>query len=361
LILFPELERQKTVTLIHHKPHVGPPVAHAPGSPDAARLADESAVLFVENSDPFDHYTFRLSRVLYQGRTAYQNLLVADTCNYGRALMLDGAIQSSEDDEGLYHEVLVQPALLCHAEPRDVLIVGGGEGATLREVLAHRSVRRATMVDLDPEVIDLCREHLPSWHQGAFEDQRARLVFDDGRRFVENDDGLYDVAIIDVVDMLDNGPAQALYTRQFYEHLRRRLRPGGVIVVQGLEFSFLDDKPHAALARTLRTVFPEVHSYRAHVPSFLSSWGFLLASDWLRLDALSADDLDRSIDGKLGTQWLDHLTGDFLKSCFSLCKETQFLLSQPGPVLEDGVVFVPPPDIEEEEPLYASLPALPER
>jgi spermidine synthase len=328
--------------------------------PDPASVS-KCSVQFVETSDPFDQFTFRLQRVVHQGRTAFQDVLIADTCNYGRALILDGAIQSAAEDEALYHECLVQPAMLCHPEPRDVLIVGGGEGATLREVLVHRSVRRATMVDLDPEVIELCREHLLCWHRGAFGDPRARLVFDDGRRFVSNDDGLYDVVIIDVVDMLDNGPAQALYTRQFYEQLRRRLRPEGVVVVQGLEFSFLDDKPHAALARTLRSVFPEVHSYRAHVPSFLSAWGFLLASDWLRPSAYSPDDMDRVIAHRLPPQWLDHLDGDFIKSCFVLCKETQFLLSLPGPVLQDGVPFVLPPDVEDVEPTQVLFPMLPDR
>ena len=176
-------------------------------------------------------------------------MLIADTFNYGRALFLDGSIQSSEDDEALYHEMLVQPAMLRHPNPRDVLIIGGGEGATLREVLVHRSVNSVTMVDLDREVVELCREHLLPWHRGAFDDRRVRLVYGDGRKFVEDDDGHYDVVIVDVVDMLDNGPAQALYTRQFYERLRRRLRPDAIVVVQGLEFSFMDDKPHVALSR----------------------------------------------------------------------------------------------------------------
>lgn len=314
------------------------------------------ALVFIEDSDPFDRYTYRLQNILFSGKTAYQNVLIADTVNYGRALMLDGAIQSSEDDESLYHEVLVQPVMLRHPAPRDVLIIGGGEGATLREVLAHRSVKSATMVDLDKELVELCREHMTYWHRGAFEDPRVRLVYEDGRKFIENDDARYDVVIIDVVDMLDNGPAQALYTRQFYELLKHRLRPEGIIAVQGLEFSFDDAAPHAALARTLRTVFAEVHSYCAAIPSFLSAWGFLIASDWVRPSEWSAQDVDAIIQRKLGAQWLDHLDGEYLKSCFSLCKETQFMLSLPGPIIEDGVDFILPPYIEEIEPPYAIFP-----
>ncbi len=320
----------------------------------------ETEVVFVEQTDPFEEYSFRLQRIVHQGKTPFQDVLIADTLNHGRALVLDGAMQSAEDDEEIYHEMLVQPAMLRHPDPRDVIIIGGGEGATLRETLAHRSVRTATMVDLDEEVVDLCREHLKPWHCGAFDDHRARLVYADGREFIENDDRLYDVAIIDVVDMLDNGPAQKLYTRQFYEHLRRRLRPNGLVVVQALEFSFVDDKPHVALSRTLRSVFPEVYSYRVHVPSFLGAWGYLIASDWFRPHETSGADIDRAIQMKLGGDWLSHLTGDFAKSCFTHCRETSFLLAQPGPILEDGVDFIPPPYIDDVDQIV-ELPSLPDR
>ncbi|MCU1719017.1 spermidine synthase [Pseudomonas sp. 5P_3.1_Bac2] len=325
--------------------------------PDPAAEGD-SAITALENSDLFDSYLYGVRRVLHQGRTAWQNILIADTYNYGRILMIDGAIQSAASDESLYHELLVQPAMLVHDEPRDVLIIGGGEGATLREVLSHASVRRAVMVDLDQELVELCRTHMFQWHQGAFDDPRCELVTADGRAYLENDPSLYDVVIIDVVDMLDNGPAQALYTRQFYQLLHSRLRPGGVVAVQGLEFSHSDDKPHAALARTLRSVFSQVHSYRAAVPSFLASWGFLLASDWADPAHWQGDDLDRRIERKLGPTWLDHLDGDYLKACFVMDKETRFLMAQPGPLLEDGVTFIAPPDIEEIEFGPAQLPAL---
>jgi spermidine synthase len=326
--------------------------------PKTPESAGDTELTFVENTDPFDRYTYRVQNIVYSGKSSYQSILIADTYNYGRILVLDGAIQSSEDDEALYHELLVQPAMLCHPDPKDVLIIGGGEGATLREVLAHGSVQSATMVDLDREVVELCREHLEWWHEGAFDDPRVRLQFADGRQFVESDESRYDVVIIDVVDMLDNGPAQALYTRQFYQILRRRLRPGGIVVVQGLEFSFMDDKPHVALSRTLKTVFPEVSSYKAFIPSFLSAWGFLIASDFFQPAQWSAESIDEAIRHKLG-DWLDHLDGEFLKSCFVHCKETQFALSMPGPILEDGVEFVPPPDVEDLDSEPSRFPWLP--
>ncbi len=302
---------------------------------------------FIETSDPFDEYAYGLSGVVFSGKTKFQEVLIADTYNWGRILALNGAIQSSEEDEALYHEMLVQPAMLCHANPGKVLIIGGGEGAALREVLAHRSVKSATMVDIDQELVELCQKYLPSWHLGAFEDPRVRFIHADGRAFIENDRDLYDVVIVDVVDMLDNNsPVQSLYTKQFYQKLYRRLSRNAVVVIQGLEFSHLDYEGHAALFRTLKTVFSEVHSYRAHIPSFFSSWGFLIASDWFNPARWNSRRIDQAIEERLGLQRPEHITGDFLKSAFILCKETNSLLSQPGPILEDGVDFIPVPELQ---------------
>lgn len=325
--------------------------------PDPA-VAALGALFCIENADPFDHFAYRAQEILTSRRTAFQDVVVARTYNYGLALFMDGAIQSAEEDEHLYHEMLVQPAMLMHPNPRSVLVVGGGEGASLREVLAHRSVQRATMVDIDREAVEICREFLPGWHAGALDDPRAELVFTDGRAFVENAAEMYDVAIIDVVDMLDNGPAQGLYTRQFYETLRRRMRPDGILMVQGLEFSPADYKEHVALARTLRTVFPEVHSFRTPIPSFLGTWGFLMASDWFRPQEVRAEVIDQRIDQRVGAAWMDHLSGEYLLGSFAHCKETRRLLAQPGPVLEDGVAYVPLPDVIQTDVFRAKLPAL---
>jgi spermidine synthase len=327
--------------------------------PNVAQEAARTSTLFcAETADPADLHSYRVTQVLHASRTAFQQVVIADSVNFGRILMLDGAIQSSADDEDLYHEMLVQPAMLLHPDPRDVLIIGGGEGATLREVLAHGSVRRAVMIDIDQEAVELCQQWLPSWHRNAFADPRVELQFADGRDFIEGCDDLFDVVVIDVVDMLDNGPAQRLYTRQFYEGLRRRLRPGGIVVVQGLEFSFLDHAGHAALYRTLRSVFAHVTSYSATIPSFLGPWGFLLASNETDLKSASPAQIDAAITRKLGQEWLAHLTGPFLLAATVHDKETEFLLSLPGPILEDGVPFVEPPEILDTWPLDARFPAL---
>jgi spermidine synthase len=139
--------------------------------------------------------------------------------------------------------------------------------------------------------------------------------------------------------------------------LRGRLQPRAIVALQGFELSFLDDAGHAALARTLRTVFSEVHSYQAHIPSFLGSWGFILASDWFRPAEWPAATIDAVIGDRLGS-WMHHVDGNFLKGRFALCKETRQALSGPGPVLEDGSRFVPPPQIREIVPERVQFPAI---
>lgn len=320
--------------------NIQPPSDHAGTDVLTLHNATESAAsYFEENTDPHDRYLYGVERMVCQHQSSYQRISIADTYTFGRALMLDGAVQSTQSDEALYHELLIQPAMLRHQDAKDVLIIGGGEGAALREVLAHRSVHSATMVDLDIDVVELCRIHLPTWHCGAFDDPRARMVYGDGRKFVEEDGQKYDVVIIDVVDMFDNGPAQALYTRQFYEALRRRLRPGFIIAVQGLEFSLVKFQEHLTLLRTLRTVFPHVISYSAVIPSFLSSWGFAIASDDHDRKGWNARRMDAAIAQKLNSSWLAHLDGQFFEHALSYCRTTKRLFSSPGPILEDNVTL----------------------
>ncbi|MGY3610238.1 MULTISPECIES: spermidine synthase [unclassified Bradyrhizobium] len=186
---------------------------------------------------------------------------IAETANYGKTLFLDGIIQSAALDQELYHELLVQPAMLAHPTPKHVLVIGGGEGATIWQALRHKSVESLAMVDIDGELISICREHMTDWHRGAFEDPRCRIIFSDGRAFIENDQRLYDVVIIDLSDLVSDSPSLALYTREFYLRIKERLKPGGIVGVQALRFSFADGHSHAMLARTLKSVFNEVHTY----------------------------------------------------------------------------------------------------
>ena len=156
---------------------------------------------FVETIFPDLAVMLRVQKVLYSGKTQFQEVEILESQVFGRSLVLDGKTQSTEKDEHIYHESLVHPAMLMHPQPRTVFIGGGGEGGTLREVLAHRSVEKAVMLDLDREVVDLCRHYLPHHHQGSFDDPRVELRHEDARAYLKNCSQQFDVMVMDLVDL----------------------------------------------------------------------------------------------------------------------------------------------------------------
>jgi spermidine synthase len=290
-----------------------------------------------EQSDGNEMYLFAIDKTVVKKTTAIQDVEIVETPSYGYMLILDGLIQSAEDDEHTYHEALVHPGMIAHENPREVLIIGGGEGATLREVLRYRSVERATMVDIDGELVELCKEHLDDWHQCSFDDPRAEVVIGDGRAYLETTDRTFDVVICDITDFLDHGPAMRLYTREFYELIRRRLNPGGVLIVQALETSNCDWEEHAMLVRTVGQAFSVVRSYTAFVPSFIYTWGFLAASDTVDPLKLGTEQVDARIAHRL-TSELRSYDGITHRGLFSLAKDLRALLAEPGPILEDATI-----------------------
>jgi spermidine synthase len=260
----------------------------------------------------------RVERVHFTGRTAYQDVTIQDTACFGRTLVLDGKTQSTELDEFIYHEALVHPALISHPGPESVFIAGGGEGATAREVLAHGSVSRVAMVDIDAEVVDLCRRFLPNHHQGAFDDPRLELHHADAFEFLEGSTEKFDAAVIDVPDPLEGGPAYLLYTREFYELLRDRLAPGGVMVAQsGPTGPAFYEQCFAAVANTIRSVFPSSFLSEAFVPSFGATWGFVIGSLGPDPSALSVDEVDAGLAERV-TRELRYYDGVTHRGMFSV-------------------------------------------
>jgi spermidine synthase len=232
---------------------------------------------------------------VFSTRTAYQEVEVVDSLQHGRCLLLDGKTQSAEADEFIYHEGLVHPAMVTHPNPVSVFIAGGGEGATLREALAHNTVERAVMVDLDSEVVEVCVRYLPNHHRGAFDDPRTELHHRDAREYLETTQDTYDVIIIDLPDPQEAGPASLLYTQNFYRLLSQRLNPQGLMAVQSEPCMVGNLEAFSAINNTLRSVFPHVYPYHIMVPSFASDWGFNLASLGPNPLALNVQEVDRRL------------------------------------------------------------------
>ena len=263
-----------------------------------------------------------------------------DSLQHGRCLLLDGKTQSAEADEFIYHEGLVHPAMVTHPNPVSVFIAGGGEGATLREALAHNTVKRAVMVDLDSEVVEVCVRYLPNHHRGAFDDPRTELHHRDAREYLETTQDTYDVIIIDLPDPQEAGPASLLYTQNFYRLLSQRLNPQGVMAVQSEPCMVGNLEAFSAINNTLRSVFPHVYPYHIMVPSFASDWGFNLASLGPNPLALNVQEVDRRLADR-GCALLRFYDGVTHNGLFALPKHVRTTLENEQRIItEDDPLVV---------------------
>ena len=268
--------------------------------------------------------------------TKFQSMEFAKSAAYGDILLLDSTIQSAEADEYLYHEALVQPAMITHPDPQRVLVIGGGEGATQREVLKHPSVNTVVMVDLDAELVEFCQEKLPSWHQGTFSDPRLTVLHTDGRAYLEQNADPFDIIILDLTDVLVDGPAIALYTKEFYALCQQRLTDNGVLAVQGFALSPINWTEHATIRRTIATSFPLVRSYTVFVPSFACTWGFIIATNGIDPAAITSEEICQRIKNRNLATSLKAYDEIAHLGMFGLPKDLRLNLAQPGNILEDG-------------------------
>ncbi|MBD1807470.1 fused MFS/spermidine synthase [Microcoleus sp. FACHB-SPT15] len=227
---------------------------------------------------PWDMYVHGVTKVLAYKKTAFQEMYIVETGAYGKGLVLDGKWQSCIGDEFLYHEPLVHPAMICHSSPRNVLVLGGGEGATVREILRWKTVEQVMMVDIDGEVVEACREHMPEMHQGAFDDPRTNLVIGDALEVLDTTEQKWDIVISDLSDPIEEGPSFQLFTKEYFEKAQRVLAPGGYFVLQAGPVAPVELTLHARLVNTLKAVFPNVHSYASHTPTYGSPWGFAIGT-----------------------------------------------------------------------------------
>jgi len=300
---------------------------------------------FIEHITPEESLLRRVGRVLAQGETPYQSYLLYESRGFGKVLMLDAEVQSTERDEYIYHEALVHPAMLAHPQPGEVLVVGGGEGATLREVLKHPTVRRAVMVDIDKELVEVARAHMPEWHQGAFDDPRTELVFADARGWLAANERRFDVIVLDLTDPVGReNPAKLLYTREFYELVASRLAPGGVVVTQAGMLMLDRYQVHTVLHRTMREVFPYVRSYRDWIPGFFLAYGFIVAAEGFdpatySPGVLKARILERGLK-------LRHLDADFIEAMFVLPRDMRAWIESETVVSTDARPFYLTPEGE---------------
>lgn len=217
---------------------------------------------------------YRCDEVYFDSATDHQRLVIFKNPIFGRMMMLDGVTQTTEADEFIYHEMLAHVPIMAHGDAKKVLIIGGGDGGMLREVLRHTSVELCTMVEIDPSVVELSKQYLPNHSAGAFDDPRTHLVFDDGAAFVKNPPHTYDVMIVDSTDPI--GPGEVLFQDTFYANARRCLNPGGILVTQnGVPFMQPDELKNTVTH--LKHLFADASCYLATIPTYV---GGPMAMGW---------------------------------------------------------------------------------
>jgi len=291
---------------------------------------------FIEWTTPYEAHMHGMKRFIYSGMSKFQMVEIAESYQYGRCLLLDGKMQSSEKDEFIYHEALVHPALITHPEPKRVAIIGGGEGATLREVLKHSTVKECVMIDIDEDVIKLSEKYLPEWSAGAFQDPRARVLVADGRKFLsEAKAGSYDVIIIDISEPVPGGPAYLLFTKEFYEIVTDKLSPDGVVSGQVGSTQCTDLTMHSMIIRTMKASFPVVRPFSIEVPSFDIPWGIAVASKKTDPVKLSPAEVDKRIKER-GLKGLRYYDGITHQGILQVPKYLRDAYAAPGDVIEDN-------------------------
>ncbi|TVM00926.1 MAG: polyamine aminopropyltransferase [Candidatus Brocadia sp. WS118] len=252
--------------------------------------------------DYFNNYELHkhaFKDVVCQVQSEIQKIIIVDTYNYGRCLILDNEFQSAEMDEFIYHEALVHPSLILHPGAERVLVLGGGEGATLREVLRYKTVKKAVMVDVDKEMIACSKKFLPSFHDGAFDDNRVEVVIEDGRKYVERVQDRFDVVVIDVNDPLDGGPSYMLFTMEFYQIIAEKLKADGILIVQSGAASVSENDAFTSICNTINKVFSHVFPYVTYIPSYALPWGFSMATHNPSNLDISGDEIDARIHSRI--------------------------------------------------------------
>jgi spermidine synthase len=221
-------------------------------------------------------FGLRVEKTIFSGKSEYQTIDIVETKGLGRALLLDGRFMTSEGDEFFYHEMLVHPAFVTAPSIARVLVIGGGDGGTVREVLRHREVERVLLLEIDRRVVELSKEHLSTigtaWH-----DPRLEVRIGDGIEYVKSsDEPPFDVILLDGTDPI--GPAVGLFDEPFYRGVARMLAPDGVFVLQS-ESPILTRPLFFEIQDTLARVYPRVAPYFAPVPCYAGGfWSFTFAS-----------------------------------------------------------------------------------
>lgn len=255
-----------------------------------------------------------VKKVLHEEKSKYQQILLFENEKYGRVLRLDKAFQTSEYDEYMYHEPLVHPAMCSHPNPKNVLIIGGGDGGALEEILKHRTVEKVVMVELDEKVVEVSKKYLTNINHNSFDDKRVELIFGDGVKYIQECDKKFDVIILDLTDPYSI--STYLYTDKFYREVKSKLNENGILSAH-CEMPFVLDEIHIRIVRTLKTVFKHVGVFYNFVSVYGTMMGFVNCSDYINPEDVSEEEIEKRINER-GVNDLKLYSGRMHKMYFAV-------------------------------------------
>lgn len=237
---------------------------------------NEMNLWFTEKQSSESAFSFKIKKHLYTFTTSYQKIDVLESYGFGKILVLDGYTMFTDKDEFMYHEMITHVPLFVHPHPERVLIIGGGDGGVLREVLKHPCVRKATLVEVDEKVIEVSRKFFPQVSMG-FEDERATVVIANGADYVEDKKDKFDTIIVDSTDPY-TGAASPLFQRKFYQSCYRALKEDGIMVAQ-TESPYYDTYWVKSIYEEMKYAFPQRKMYLGYMPSYPGTlWSYAFAS-----------------------------------------------------------------------------------
>ncbi len=258
---------------------------------------------------------YQLKEVLHSKQSPYQLVEIADSYDYGRMLILDGCVNVCERDEANYHEMIAHIPALLHPKPQSVLVIGGGDGGTVRELLKHDSVHSIDVVEIDEEVINSCKKYFPDLASG-FNDSRVQLHCEDGVAFVQRARmSQYSVVIVDSSDPI--GPAEGLFTKEFYEACRRVLDDNGIIIAQS-ESPYVYPNVLRQICTIFSDIFPVAVPYRIVMPTYPSGQIYMMMGTMDKHMTKSFENSRTDNFFAIHSDSLHYLTPDMLKSAFNI-------------------------------------------
>lgn len=251
--------------------------------------------------------TFRVKDVK-KFKSKFQEIALLDTLEFGKMLVLDGLVQTTEKDEFIYHEMISHPAMFLHPNPEKVLVIGGGDGGTVREVLKHKSVKEVHLCEIDEEVILVAEKYLPSISY-QLKNPKVKIFIEDGNQFLEENKDSYDIIIMDNSDPI--GASEVLFKAEFYKKVKIALKEGGIMVAQ-TESPILQKDYFQNAVSEIKKVFKNVGVYLAYIPTYPSGmWSFTIASQ-----DIDIFNLDKEL--KLEGMDLKYFNQDIFKSLYVL-------------------------------------------